>query len=344
MSTETISIFKPTIKRKDMNSVLRCLVEERLGPGSYADELASSLADYVGAAGGVAFREISRAVESVLLSLDAAAGSSIVMSALSPSIYFASVKAAGFEPLVVDVDAKSGCLEAAEVAKVVDRGPAAILVHSPLGFVPEMEKLVNFSVPIIEDFSSCFGAYAGGKVCGSFGSYSILSMEEDCIITSAGGVVVLCRTRRELGELKKSIENLDAGCFLPNMNAALALTQLRSIDEYLQKRSEIARVYYNSLSRSGHKPFTQQGDGENVHYSFPVLLNGSLRDAAKYAKAKHIETRAAFADAVIGLPGLNEQDYPNARALSLRSIIFPLYPMLSREQVLQVSKVLSTLP
>jgi dTDP-4-amino-4,6-dideoxygalactose transaminase len=38
------------------------------------------------------------------------------------------------------------------------------------------------------------------------------------------------------------------------------------------------------------------------------------------------------------------QDFPNSIPFMLRAILFPLYPMLSQEQLKTLVKVLSTLP
>jgi dTDP-4-amino-4,6-dideoxygalactose transaminase len=47
----SIPVFRPTLRRRDFNSVLSCLVSDRLGSGPLSHELASELARYLGASG-----------------------------------------------------------------------------------------------------------------------------------------------------------------------------------------------------------------------------------------------------------------------------------------------------
>ena len=47
----SIATFKPTIKRRDMDAVLNCLVSEEIGPGELSATLVKQLSSYLGISG-----------------------------------------------------------------------------------------------------------------------------------------------------------------------------------------------------------------------------------------------------------------------------------------------------
>ncbi len=48
-----LPVFRPTVKRKDMGSVLSCIVSDRLGPGEISRDLVSRVCHALGHAGGI---------------------------------------------------------------------------------------------------------------------------------------------------------------------------------------------------------------------------------------------------------------------------------------------------
>jgi dTDP-4-amino-4,6-dideoxygalactose transaminase len=88
----------------------------------------------------------------------------------------------------------------------------------------------------------------------------------------------------------------------------------------------------------------QQGEAENVYYSFPVLLTAGLREVTQYGRKKGVEVHQAFDGSVLALRELPDDGFPNARPFLLRCVLFPLYPSLGKKNVTLVERVLTTLP
>jgi dTDP-4-amino-4,6-dideoxygalactose transaminase len=339
-----ISTFRPTIKRRDMDAVLSSLVDDRIGPGPTSQEFVKECASYTNTSGGVAFREYRRAVEAVFDAMEIGPGSVLIVSPLAPRVYHDVVAARGIKPLYADVNQDTGCISVGAVEALSDFEPVACVVDSPAGFIPELNALADLGIPLIEDISASLGGNCLSRKCGSFGRYTVISLETRNMITAAGGAVALAATKRDLGILKKTIEYLDTTFLLPDMNAALAGIQLKQIEEYIERRRDIAAVYTRSIAKGKHRTFVQDGDSENVYFSFPVVIDGGVKDAVNYARSKRIMTARAFEDAAVFWADGNDPDCPNAHALFLRCVFFPLYPLLSKEQIERISRVLSSLP
>jgi dTDP-4-amino-4,6-dideoxygalactose transaminase len=74
----SIPVFRPTLRRRDFNSVLGCLVSDRLGAGPLNHELAAELSRYLGAAGGACLATFGQAVACALEALGLAEGEAVV--------------------------------------------------------------------------------------------------------------------------------------------------------------------------------------------------------------------------------------------------------------------------
>jgi perosamine synthetase len=300
----SIPVHKPSIKRSDMDAVLTCMVSDNLSPGVLSHRLAHEVAHNLGAESGLAVREYQRAVEAAIDGLGISAGGRIVLTPLCPRIYERTFKERAIELVMVDVDPENGCITSGALEALEGQNVDAVVCHYPLGFVPNMEAIMGFGVPIIEDISQAFGALTGTRKAGSYGQYVIISLEAENIITSGGGALVLGRSKKEATALKRVGEAMIEEQLLPDMNAALGLTQIKELEKFIERRKEIAQHYGRSLLQSRHKTLVQRGEAENTYFSFPVLIEMGLKDVQAFARKKAIETAPAFANSILALmPG-----------------------------------------
>jgi dTDP-4-amino-4,6-dideoxygalactose transaminase len=209
----------------------------------------------------------------------------------------------------------------------------------------------------------------GGPPAGGLsGVFTILGLEERDMLTSGGGALLYAVNRRD-GSALRNCGDLPPEYSLPDMNAAMAVVQFRESARNLEKRLEIARIYTQSALRTRHRRFVQGDEGQYNNYAFPLVLETGLKDVKAYARKKDILVESAFENTLIGFAltadrgaaffpaaafppsedGKNSvsrfQDLcPEAYSLSLRTVLFPLYPRLSSPEVERVSKLIVTLP
>jgi dTDP-4-amino-4,6-dideoxygalactose transaminase len=205
-----------------------------------------------------------------------------------------------------------------------------------------------------------------GRVSGVF---TILGLEERDMLTSGGGALLYAVNRRD-GSALRNYGDLPPEYNLPDMNAAMAVIQFRESVRNLEKRLEIARIYTQSALRTRHRRFIQGVDGRYNNYAFPLVLETGLKDVKTYARKKEIVVESAFEGSLMGFalgaadsgavlfpagspaageegknPAPRFQDLcPEAYSLSLRTVLFPLYPRLSSSEVERISKLIVTLP
>jgi dTDP-4-amino-4,6-dideoxygalactose transaminase len=377
-----IPVFRPTLRRRDLNGVLGCLVSDRLGGGPLNHELAGELARYLGAAGGACLATYGLAVDCALEALGLAQGEAVVLSALAPAEYLRVLAARGLRALVADVDPGTGLILRSEAERHLGSDPKALVLHYPLGCVPESDELFGLGLPVLEDISQALGASLGGggdpadqpgdsstpapRRCGGLGAVSVLSLAPEGIITAGAGAAVFARDRRELKALREVVEKLPRDALLSDMNAALGLAQAREIERFLKARRSIAELFSQAVARSRHGRLGPLQEGFGAPFSFPVLVQDGVKAVRQFALKRNIETCSAFAEAVAAVgqgPAEPEGQVPTAagpgpaaprpeaprapaaaRDLLARCVLFPLYPTLLKRDLQLIVKVLSALP
>lgn len=365
-----IQTFSSTIRRKEMDAVLTCMVDEKIGPGEINARLIQTVKEFFSCAGAVALRSPDVALKYALKALNLEAGSLVMISALAPSWHIFAVEEAGFKPLVLDVESESAQVSAEIVSEGIKAGGRALVLAESLGILPDFESILALGIHIIEDVSQSAGGIVPerssegetnsaseeksaqekpgeikGKRAGSFGIYSICALEEHDTITAGGGALLFAHGRRDWPVLKSVVETILPVEMLPDINAALALVQIKEFSRNEQKRKEIHALFSRSVMQGKNRTFARDVENLSTVWSFPLVLNSGFKDVRQYAQKKEIEIRAAFEDCVFSRrPEEFDRTCKNAKTLFLRTALFPLYPRLSRTQVEKISKVLLTLP
>lgn len=344
-----IQIFSPTIRRKEMDSVLTCMVDEKIGPGEINEKFVSEIKAFSDCAGAVIFRNTSTALNRALKALLIPEGSSIALSALCPRWQKIAVEDAGFVPIFADIDENTACISAKTLSSCVENGAKAIIVSEPFGQIPEdIEDIVSLGIPVIEDISESAGGTLNEKKAGSFGSFAIWGFEANDIITTGGGAA-LCFPEKQKWEaflplFRKTLKS----DILPDLNCALGLTALKEWRKNEEIRRSIATVYRCAILQSRrHKIFSRAADNDFSVCSFPIVISDGVKEVLSFLDRKEIGSKLAFSDTAIADIAEDENTVENlsvATSLFSRTILVPLYPRLRSQQIETISKVLAALP
>ena len=351
-----IEVYSPTIRRKEMDAVLTAMVDDKIGPGEQAKLLIQIAKEHLGFDYCIALRSPAIALFIALKSLQIEKGQGVVISALSPRYYLNVIEDLGLKPIYADVASTAACMdkEAVEKALLQDIPARCIVVHHTLGFTPDVNAISQLGLPVIEDISQSYGTSSAEKgekaekeevKLGATGVFTILGMEERDMITAGGGALLYAVNKRDATVLK-NLGDIPPEYALPDMNAAMAIVQLREAAKNLEKRKEIAQVYIHASLRTRHKRFIQRDDADYNNYAFPLILETGMKDVKAYAKRKEIEVESAFDNTLVGsgIVALAQELCPESYSLSLRTVLFPLYPRLGSAATEKVAKLIVSLP
>ena len=349
-----IQTYSTTIRRKEMDAVLTCMVDEKIGPGELNAKLITQIKEFIKCDGAIALRSPAIALNYALMSMGLESGSKVMVSALAPAWQYQSLVSLGFEPLVLDVDELNGLVNEQIISEAIKQGGKVLLLHETEGILPNLEEIVKLGVPIIEDISQSAGSAFSmtgddgsatlQKMAGTFGVYSILGLEEKDVITAGGGAVLISPGRREWIVLKKYVDEAPLTDLLPDINAALAWVQVKEFARNEKTRKELFAMYQQACFIGRHKMYARENENGSTACSFPLVLSSSYKDVKQYAAKKDIEINLAYENSIIALKDELSETCIHAKSLYLRCVHIPLYPRLTHAESSKIIKVLSSLP
>lgn len=350
-----IQAYSTTIRRKEMDAVLTCMVDEKIGPGELNTRLIQTVKEFFSCDGCVALRSPSVALKYIFQALNLEAQTKVMISALAPAWQYQAIVDLNMIPVVLDVEESNGLVSIETIQNEISKGCNILIFHETEGILPDFDSLLQLGITLIEDISSSAGSSISNvdengnegkrRQAGSFGIYTILGLEERDVITAGGGAILMAPGRREWIVLKKFVDEAALTDLLPDINSALAWVQLKEFSRNEKSRKEIFGMYQHACLLGRHKLFVRDMDEASTISSFAIILNSPFKDVKQYAAKKDIEIKLAFENSVIALKEEElSESCIHAKSLLLRTAHFPLYPRLTKNEVAKIVKVLNSLP
>ena len=144
-----IPVFNPTIRRRDLDAVLTCMVDGKLSGGEAVDALIAAVCEKLGHSGGIAVRDPGKGIGMLFRLLCAEEGKrEVAVSALAPAWYGdpSALKEASLR--LCDVDAKTALLSPENVASRQSEAAAAVVLTDTLGTVADARDFAAFKLPL----------------------------------------------------------------------------------------------------------------------------------------------------------------------------------------------------
>ena len=183
--------FSHSIK-DDFSAILRCLFTN--GSEQRVLEYEYIMASHLGSNHCTSFSLARTAYWATLKSLNLPDGAKVILPSITIKAMLDVTLHMGLEPLFVDIDPITGCVDVNSLEKLVLEKPKVILLTYLFGSVPNVQNIIEIakrnSIFVIEDFSQCFNGMFNGKQIGTFGDVSILSTSAVKTLDTYGGGLV----------------------------------------------------------------------------------------------------------------------------------------------------------
>lgn len=259
-----IEMASPELDESDVQSVAEVLRSKRLALGPKGEEFEQAIATYIGVRHGIAVSSGTAALHLVVRALGLGPGD----EALVPSFTFAaSVNALlyeGVKPVFVDIEPDTYNIDPDDAENKVTSRTKAMLVVDVFGHPAEWDRLAavaqNHGLFLIDDACEALGAEFRGTKVGRFAWASTFAFYPNKQITTGeGGIVVtdddevarMARSLRNQGRSEMGSwlehERLGYNYRMDEMSAALGVSQLRRIEQFLEKRARVAAWYTERL-------------------------------------------------------------------------------------------------
>ena len=171
--------------------------------GENVNEFEKAMGGYMGGGYPVALSAGTAALHLAVILAGVKAGDKVFCQSLTFAASCNPVTYVGAEPVFVDSERDSWNMDPAALERAfeIHGKPAAVVVVHLYGMPARMDRITaicdKYGVPLIEDAAEALGSGYGGRKCGSFGNYGILSFNGNKIITTSGGGMLLCQGEDE---------------------------------------------------------------------------------------------------------------------------------------------------
>lgn len=339
-----IQVNDPLLDGNELNYVSECIKTGWISSaGQYITEFEKKWATYCGMKHGIAVSNGTVALELAVEILCLPSGSEIILPSFTIISCAQAITKAGCVPVVVDCDDETWCMDVNQVKDAITSKTKAIMpVHiygHPVDMDPLMELADKHGLIVIEDAAEVHGADYKGEKCGGIGHISCFSFYANKIITTGEGGMVLTNDDRMADRLR-SYRNL---CFqskqrffheeighnfrLTNIQAALGLAQLERIENFVERKRDMAARYHKGLSDLPLKLPVERPWAKNVYWMYGIVLdektNVDAKEFASRLRSEGIETRPFFL-------GIHEQ--PVFRNMGLfKNLSLPVTERIARQ-------------
>jgi UDP-4-amino-4,6-dideoxy-N-acetyl-beta-L-altrosamine transaminase len=351
----------------DINEVVSVLKSDWITTGPKIKEFEDALCAYIGCKYCVAVNSGTSALDIAVQSLDLPEGSEVITT---PFTFVATSNAIvynGLRPVFADICSDTFNIDPEEIRKKINKDTRAVIyvdyAGQPCDIRAIREIADEFDLYLIEDACHAIGAEYESRKVGNFADLTIFSFHPvKHITTGEGGAVVA--DNKELYKKLSLLRNhgidkdaqdrygpnaswaydmkyLGRNYRITDFQAALGISQLKKLDEFIKKRSELAAMYGKLLSdvHAIRLPVIK-GNVRHAWHLYTILLDESINrdDFFKYMRNANIGVNLHYIPVYkhsyyVKNFGFDPMEFPVTEDLFKRIITLPLFPKMELEQL-----------
>jgi len=362
-----ISVFGNNLGDKEIEYVTKCLKSRWLGMGKVVEEFEEKFAEHHNLENFLMIDNCSNGLYMAMKVLGLPPGSKVIVPSFTWVSCAQAVLLAGYQPVFADVNIRTMNIDKASILECLrkHRDAAAIMVVHYAGLPCEMDEILSFGLPVVEDAAHAVNSKYKGKYCGDIGDIGVFSFDaiKNLCAGDAGGI---CFKSKEHYERAKTLRycGIGKGGFeaamtenkrqrwweynikepfirmLPtNLTASIALAQLERLDELQEIRQELWQEYQSEFYTVPW--ITTPADGYSHSY-FTYCIRIPRRDSfAKELLDLGVYTTLRYHP--LHLNPLYKQTaevLPNCELLNEDALNIPLHPWLATTEVLMIMDVI----
>ena len=217
-----------------------------------------------------------------------------------------AVVRAGGKPIFCDIDPKTGCIDVNDVKKKINKNTVGVVFVYMFGIIPksaiELKKLCKKkNIFLLEDASHAHGGAFNNHIVGSIGDAACFSFYATKILTCGeGGLITTnnstfkkrCSTIMNHGKSPNSPLFVYSGnnFRLTEIQAIIALNQLKYLKKINSHRNKIANIYQKNLKNNlFYTQIFYDKKSKNTFWRYPLYLSKKIDRSAlqKICAKKH---------------------------------------------------------
>ncbi|MBF4465684.1 aminotransferase class I/II-fold pyridoxal phosphate-dependent enzyme [Flavobacterium sp. LC2016-12] len=311
-----ISICSPLLEGNELLYLTECIKTNWISSqGKYVRSFESLFKNYHENFDALAVSNGTVAIHLALDALGIGEGDEVIVPNLTFAASINAIIYTGATPVLVDVEKDSFNIDFDKVERFITNKTKAIMPVHLYGQSCDMGKLAllveKYNLLVVEDCAEALGSKYDGRPVGVFGDAATFSFFGNKTITTGEGGMVLFKdpivaekaaVLRDHGMSKEKRYWHDFVGYnyrLTNLQAAIGVAQFERLDEFVNAKRNLAKIYNETLNKF---PFFQTPiQKENTFnsywlYTFLIGENAPFKreDLMSFLNNKGIETRPVF--------------------------------------------------
>lgn len=293
----------PSFTKVESDAVTGVLMSNRVNywTGAVGKRFEEDFAKWCGVTYAIAIANGTLAIEIALRALGIKEGDEVIVPPRTFMATASSVSILGAVPIFADIDLRTQNISAKSIKEnITERTKAVICVHLS-GLPCDMDAIKDVCLPhnikIIEDCAQAHGAKYKGKSVGGLGDIAAWSFCQDKIMTTGGEGGMVTTNDEELfkfmwgfkdhGKSYDTVfnyehppgfnflhESIGSNYRLTEMQSAIGLCQLRKVDQWVERRRELAECYKGVINKYGFaEDYSSNEDYYHAHYRYYAKWN-----------------------------------------------------------------------
>ncbi|GKV64850.1 MULTISPECIES: UDP-4-amino-4,6-dideoxy-N-acetyl-beta-L-altrosamine transaminase [unclassified Sporosarcina] len=362
-----LSYGKQSIDEEDIEAVVSTLRSPFLTQGPKVEEFEKKLADYVGAKYAVAFSNGTAALHGACYAAGIREGDEVITTPITFAATSNAVLYCGGTPVFADIDVATYNIDPEEIKKKITTKTKAIIPVDFTGQPVDLDAIMSIAkehnLLVIEDGAHSLGAYYKGRKVGSQADMTMFSFHPVKPITTGEGGIITTDSKQYYEKLKlfrshgiqKTPYSLEQGDWyyemtdlgfnyrMNDIQASLGISQLNKLDDFVERRKEIAALYNEKLADiPGIILPKQLEETESGWHLYMIQLDGRLvkksrREVFEEMRALNIGVHVHYIP-VYWHPYYRELGYergicPVTERWYERALTLPIFPGMNEKDV-----------
>lgn len=265
--SDFLSYGRQSIDEEDIQAVVDTLRSSFLTQGPKIEEFERSVADYVGAKYAVAFSNGTAALHGACHAAGAGAGDEVITTPITFAATSNAVLYCGGTPVFADIDEQTYNIDPNEIRGKITPKTKAIMPVDFTGQPVDLNEIMaiaeEHNLIVIEDGAHSLGATYKGKKVGAQAHMTMFSFHPVKPVTTGEGGIITTNSEKCYEKLKRfrthgisrtpyseaqggwyyEMTELGYNYRITDLQAALGVSQLKKLDDFVARRSEVAKKY-----------------------------------------------------------------------------------------------------
>ncbi len=311
--------------------------------GPLVQELTRRLEEYLGVENLLLVSNGTLALQIAYRALGISGGDAPAEAITTPFTFVAtasSLKWEGVDPVFVDIDAETWCLDPALVESAITPRTRAIVPVHVFGNACDVEAIDELGrqhgLKVVYDASHAFGVTYKGESLLKHGDAATLSFHATKLFHTVEGGAIVFKHKEDLERARKminfgitgpeTIEEIGINAKMNEFQAAMGLCVLDEIEENLESRRAVWSSYAESLD--GHVVLQKRQPLSSHNYAYvPVVLASEqeLKSTVERLQAQGVVPRRYFYPSLEQVRLYEQGGCPVSAGIANRILCLPIF-------------------